>query len=462
MNILFIGDFDASFRNMEPILWPLYRRGHRLRLWLGEKTKPGLSDAGIKSFVSATQNIDIGRLVPRQDHWAGRLWTSRDLLTYSIYCKREHPSPHLIKRCYYLSGYQARKTIESKWGKWLLPLGISRAVLRMFEKLTPPDPVIKQRLMEEKPDILVAVSNLNWHTPVVDYVKAALDIHIPTVLLVASWDNLTTKSTFHVFPDEVLVWNEGLVNEAVTLHDVPRKKILITGAPTFDYLFETKPSCDYSSFCMKLGIPADKPFIVYLGSSASISGDETSFAAGFLTELSKRHDVSVVLRPHPFNCEIWENFSAPNLVVWPKGGAWPDMPSSRQALYDTLYHCKAAVGVNTSAMLEAAILDKPCVTIMTDTYRKSQAESGHFQHLVRADFLETAHDYLQANDIIGRILEGEDGKAQNRRRFVREFIRPRGLVDPPGELVARIVELAAQGQSMDRIKKIVNFEFRAA
>ena len=298
------------------------------------------------------------------------------------------------------------------------------------------------------------ISNLIWNTPVMDYVKAAKENKIPTVLIVASWDNLTTKSTFHVVPDAVLVWNEALAKEAMILHNVPREKIVVTGAQTFDYLFELQPSSDYFSFCKKVGISTDKEFIVYLGSSDSISGDETNFFTRFADGLDAHNDVSILLRPHPFNYKIWENYRAPNIVVWPREGKWPDTTTTKQDLYDTIYHCKAVVGVNTSAMLEAAIVNRPCVTIMTDTHRASQAESGHFQHLLVADFLETASSFSEANDIIGRILEGQDTKANQRHKFVRSFIRPRGLHNPPGEIVACVIESIAQGKSVSLEEKL--------
>ena len=43
-------------------------------------------------------------------------------------------------------------------------------------------------------------------------------------------------------PDYTFVWNEALVKEATTLHDVPKDRLIITGAPPFDFWFELQPS----------------------------------------------------------------------------------------------------------------------------------------------------------------------------------------------------------------------------
>lgn len=67
----------------------------------------------------------------------------------------------------------------------------------------------------------------------VEYVKAANAIKIPTVVHVLSWDNLTTKGLCHIIPNLTLVWNEIQSQEAITIHEVPDDKILITGSLFF-------------------------------------------------------------------------------------------------------------------------------------------------------------------------------------------------------------------------------------
>ena len=440
MKILFIGDQVAFFRHMEPILWPLHHEGHNIVIGMGAKGKEGLSDSVVSDFLSTTCNEPLLYLAPRRIFLGNLLTVARDLLGYSIYLKSEHPSPFLADRFKDKMSPFSQKIASKRVFHKMLSTDRTRDYLRGIERLFPPDRKIKKGIAEIKPDIVVAVSSLIWNTPVTDYLKAAKALSVPTVLVIASWDNLTTKSTFHATPDAVFLWNEALTKEAVVLHDMPLEIIHVTGAQTFDYLFEMKPSCGYKAYCKKLGVRPDKPYIVYLGSSVSISGDETGYAREFLSRLDNKDNVSVVLRPHPLNAQIWDDFSAPNLVVSPKGGVWPNALAAKQDLFDVLFHAKAVVGVNTSAMIEAAIMDKPCITIMADEYAHSQAESGHFQHLLQADFLEVAGNFEEANAIIQQILNGTDQKAIQRRNFVQNFIRPRGMERSAGELVATLIE----------------------
>jgi hypothetical protein len=123
------------------------------------------------------------------------------------------------------------------------------------------------------------------------------------------------------------------------------------------------------------------------------------------------------------------------------------MPSAKQAYYDTIFHSQAVIGVNTSAFLEAAILDKPCITVITPDSQSKQSGLGHFQHLINGGFLEVATDYAEAASRIGAILGGKDSRKNQRKQFVREFIRPRGLKIPASRIIAEVIEALGTGQA---------------
>jgi hypothetical protein len=165
--------------------------------------------------------------------------------------------------------------------------------------------------------------------------------------------------------------------------------------------------------------------------------------------------VQILLRPHPLNADIWKEFSADNITVYPRGGEWPDSSESKQDYFNTLFYSEAVMGVNTSAFLEAAIVDKPCVTALTAHYRHTQTGRGHFAHLLNGEFLDIAHSLPEAASRIAAVLRGEDARADHRRRFVRDFIRPRGLHRCASEIFARAVEMVAQSMSAAQIETAI-------
>jgi hypothetical protein len=224
-----------------------------------------------------------------------------------------------------------------------------------------------------------------------------------------------------------------------------------------------QPSLSRAAFCEQVGLNANAPFILYLGSSKSIAPDETPYLQQFAAHLRERSDcrqVQILGRPHPLNFARWKSFSAEGIAVWPRGGEWPDSPESKQDYFNSLFYSEAVMGVNTSGFLDAAIVDKPCVTAITDHYRHTQTGRGHFAHLLNGGFLDIAHSLSEAASLIAALLRGQDTKADQRRHFVREFVRPYGLEQRASEIFARAVEMVAQGMSAaqmeERLKRIAS------
>jgi hypothetical protein len=197
-----------------------------------------------------------------------------------------------------------------------------------------------------------------------------------------------------------------------------------------------------------------KPFVLYLCSSPFIARDETLFVkqlADALNGSAGRGKIGLLVRPHPTNAAIWDGFEDDRMVIWPRGGEYVDIPQARQNYYDSIYHSSAIVGVNTSAMVETTILDKPCLTVMNEHYRATQTGVGHFRHLMGAGFMEVATSFTQASDMLAQIVSGNDGKGALRRRFVEEFIRPVGIERPASEVMATLIASIGSGMDLQTI-----------
>src|SRR4029078_7274683 len=68
------------------------------------------------------------------------------------------------------------------------------------------------------------------------------------------------------------------------------------------------------------------------------------------------------------------------------GGSWwgsnPIDDGSRADYFDSLYYSAAVVGLNTSALVEAAIVDRPVFTILAPEFHENQEGTFHFHHLM--------------------------------------------------------------------------------
>ena len=245
------------------------------------------------------------------------------------------------------------------------------------------------------------------------------------------------------------MWNEALAEEAVQIHDMPRKRIRITGAAHLDRFFELKPTASREEICLRMGSAPDRPYVVYLCSSRTLIASEVDVATALAEALRQRFGdgaPTLMVRPHPTNPGPWEGFGKAGVVVFPKRGDQADSPESWQEYYDQLSGATCVFGLNTTAFLEAVVADRPCLTIVADEFYDSQGKTGHFRHLLAADFLEVSADVDEVAERVALILAGADEKADGRRYFTEWFLRP-GAIDRPATLaVVETIESTARSR----------------
>jgi hypothetical protein len=360
--------------------------------------KPSIA---LDEFLKHTNDTTSGWIDKRSDKWRRWIFPLREVLTYADYNRREGQSPYYAYRW------------GRKWIKRAVPFKsvISNNIiyqwLSKIERCVPPDKRITQELIERSPDVVIA-SPMNYvRCEEVEYVKAAKAMGIPTVAVAISWDNLTTKGLFHVKPDLLLVWNEAHKKEAIEIHRIPKDNIGVTGAPFFDNRLEEQEICKPI---------IDKPYVLYLGSSYNIINDETDF----VKKTQKEYGLPMVVRPHPNNTRKLNHMGCENFLVMP--AILPETKRQLSELYSVIHHCEFAVGVNTSSMIDVIIQDKPCIAAKGDDLK--QRKVIHFQYMLPAL-----------------------GKNGDRKKFVKDFIRPYGNIAAGRVAAERIRELCDQNFS---------------
>ncbi len=447
------------FRNLETVVRELDARGHETVMLHGtrldsargkarfasKKQKMVFMGRGLEVADGEISSLTTGyRPVPEEGRQR-RLRVGRQVINRSLYLRKDHPSPERV-----VAGLE--KSLPPRL-KRFMEYGIVRSVLRRpgalrawrrLERSGSSSERVTSLIRELAPDV-VLVSPTVWpKNPVeADYIHAARKLGIPTIGYLNSWDNLTSKGTVHVLPDVFVVWNEALATEAEKIHLIPRAIIRVTGAPHLDHFFELEPSLSRAEVCRRLGCPDDDPYIVYLCSSRTLIANETHIVTRLADALARELPYgapTIVVRPHPVNPGPWEGYDHPRTTVYPKHGDQADTPESWQDYFNQLAGASAFVGLNTTAFLEAAVADHPCLTIVSDEFFDQQGRTGHFRHLLAADFLELSKDTDEAATRIARVLGGADEKAVERRRFAEQFMRPRGVETSARSVVADTIE----------------------
>jgi hypothetical protein len=267
---------------------------------------------------------------------------------------------------------------------------------------------------------------------------------------------LTNKGLIRLVPDRVIVWNELQRGEAAELHGIPPERVVATGAQRWDPWFGRRPSTGRDEFAAKVGLDRLRPYLIYLCSSNFIAPDETPFVRRWLDVLRSASDeaireIGVLVRPHPQNAKQWRGVELAefgNAAVWPPAGAQTDTTAARDDFYDSLAHSRAVVGINTSAMVESAILGKSVFTLLDPSFVASQEGTIHFHYLLAQNggFVHVAETFAEHVEQLSAALADAGGDHERTQQFIASFARPRGLDVPVAPLVADAVEgVAAMG-----------------
>jgi hypothetical protein len=464
LKLLFFMSHAGGARNFESTLRGLAERGHQIHLVFDRTEKrnlPGFSDLA-QSMVEEYEGITSAKC-PRptkdeEDAWLAG-WLRRSL-DYMRYLEPEFADAPKLRR-------RAESWVSDRLSsRYERATSLGRRAIRMSFRMTVqslrPSPSVEKYLREQAPDAVLITPLLEPGSLQAEYLRVAKRLGVPTCLCVASWDNLTNKGIIHDVPDVVTVWNERQKDEAVRLHHVPADRVVVTGANPYDHWFAWAPSRTRQEFLMDAGLDPSRPYVLYVGSSGFIAPSEASFIVEWITELAAHGlgEMQVLARPHPVNPLVGDNQSASELdsmkqvVIFPRKGTNPTDVQSRQDYFDSLYYCSAVVGVNTSAFLEAAILGRPVMCVLSPRYEETQRGQVHFHHLLTAGggllyasetFAEHAADLTRA---LGVALPEEvvDPRSE---RFVAEFIRPYGRDVPATPIVLDAIESLANGSSVE-------------
>lgn len=453
MKVLFFMGHDGFIRNFEPVLRGLAERDHEVRIVLaGRRAAFGSDACSADELCAELPQVSHTSAAKGRDHafvtFEDALITTRDYIRFHLPAYREATklraraggfAPPLAARVADLPG------VRSPTGVRLFD-----RLLRALERVVPVSPAVARQLAEERPDVALFTPLIGFRSRQVASVRAAKAAGIPTALLVHSWDNLTNKGVLHEIPDRVVVWNEAQQREAVELHGVPPGDVIVTGAQSYDHWFDWEPSTTREQLCAHAGLDPERPFVLYVCSSSFVAPDETGFVRRWLSALrahSALCEADVLVRPHPQHLEQWRSAEIDEpgrTVLWPPMEAERSGPRSRTEYYDSIHHCAAVVGINTSALIEGAIQHRPVLSLLDPEFRDTQGGTLHFHHIAgdQDGFLllgRTMDEHLA--QLASAVSEGAD--PDRTRHFLVRFVRPHGLDAPATPRVLDAIEAVA-------------------
>jgi hypothetical protein len=430
MRVLFVAWRHSYFRNFDSVLRELTARGHEVHLAAEEDEGGALVEALAAECRGLTFGLAPGRA---DDDWS---WVASRLRHGLEYLRYQHrmfdDTPMLVERSRQRTpgAYVAAGQAIRRYARWLRrPVS---ALTRWLERSVPDDPAIRAFIEAARPDVVLITPLITLGSSQIDYLRAARSLGVPTALCVWSWDHLSSKALIRESPDRVFVWNETQKREAVELHDVDPGRVIVTGAQCFDKWFDRAPSRSRAAFCAEVGLPADRPFALYVCSAPFVgSQPEAPFVVDWIRRVrssgsARLRDLPILVRPHPSRRLEWDDVDLgpyADVALW---GDNPVDPQARADYFDSLHHSALVVGLNTSAFIEAAIVGRPVHTILLPEWHDSQMGTVHFRYLFQAG----GGLLISATTFDAHLQQLDDTLVHPSavvKPFVASFVRPHGL-----------------------------------
>ncbi len=453
MRIVFFMRNVGHLRNFEWVIRSLAGKGHSIRLLFDHEKK---ADDRMQESSDRAAQAHLEVLVADHPNIRHRLTNGtytkpksilsisarrlRMMQDYIRYLDPEFAEAHKLReRAALFVRPGVRRVIDAigrrRWSRTVMVKFLS-----MLDALIPPRADVKDLLRRKLKADLVMVTPLFGHgSAQVEYFKAADSLGLRSCLPVASWDNLTSKGVVQCRPGRILVWNEAQRTEGVELQHMSKERIVVTGAHCYEHWFTWEPSTDKEAFLDHVGLDPERDYILFLGSSRFIAADEVPVVLRWAKALRASTnpqvaEMGILIRPHPQNYGAWMNVDVSeigNAVVYPRGSANPVSRDAKAVYFDTMYHCRAVVGVNTSAMIEASILGKPVHTVLFEEMTGTQSGTLHFHHLSDElrGLLRVAKTLDEHVELLGRSLADPTEDERRSKAFVERFVWPKEVGD---------------------------------
>jgi hypothetical protein len=372
VKILFFARHYSYLRLFESSIAELARRGHELTLCADREEAMGgrrMVERLAEQYPNITLGTTPGRAPGAWGEFARRLRLGIDYLRYldprytetpHIRARARDRAPRSVVAIAEHLGPGARQTFAR--------------LLRTLERGIPASTDLERYIASHHADAVLVTPLIELGSPQMDHLAAAKALGMRTALPVASWDHLSSKAVIRNMPDLLLVWNEIQKQEAIEMHGVPADRIAVTGAHPYDQWFDRAPSRSRESFCSRIGLRSDRPFVLYLCSSLFRgTASEPAFVERWVEAIRtntdpRLQDIGILIRPHPARPEEWKQIDLSgfkNIVFW---GEHPVDEEAKNDYFDSMYYSAGVVGLNSSGFLEASVVGKPVKTVLDEHF----------------------------------------------------------------------------------------------
>jgi len=451
MKVLFAALHFANYRNFESVVRELAALGHQVHLTAEEPESLGGAQL-VERLAHECPGVTWGFLPTMSEPWLPFARKIRHGVEHVRFLAPEYAGATKLQLRSEERTPRLVRWLASRGPRMVLGQRRLLQVLAGVEKHVPVSDTLRALLADTRPDVVVVTSLTVGRSMQVHLLNAAHALGIRTVGAVLSWDHLSSKALVHVAPRRTFVWNDTQRQEAVRMHGLGETTVVATGAQCYDQWFDRTPSRSREAFCASLGLDPSRRIVLYVCSTMSPPPDplEPVFVREWAQAVRQSPDPDVrnatlIVRPHPERVREWRNVTLADIDHVVLHGRSPIDAEAKADYFDSIYHSDAVVGLCTSAFIEAAIVGRPVLTLLLPAFRLHQEEMAHFRYLltVGGGLLHTAGSVPDHLVQLAAAVGGRGRREERNRRFLVEFVRPRGLdVPATPSFVSELVALA--------------------
>ena len=328
--------------------------------------------------------------------------------------------------------------IKVALGRVLTRLG-SGSPYAMSDRLVS-DPEM-ERLFDEYRPVLVVCANPGLVFSELPLMRTARRRGVTCMAIDASWDNFTNKLLPVRQVDRLVVWNDLMKTQAVSLHGYRPDAVRVAGAPQFDVHFKPQARASRDEFFKRIGADPSRKLIA-LTTTPRVLYRHHDHVLRVLAQAIERGPLSgaqVLVRLHPRDeVDSYREFAGvPHIIIEKPfrtsvmvadGLAIDVMPEHQRHLGDTLSHADVVVNVASTITIEACIFDTPVVNISFDgpedePYVRSARRYYKFTHYVNItnrNAVRVAESPEAMVEAVARYLADPALDAEGRRQVVAD------------------------------------------
>lgn len=399
---------------------------------------PMAADAAFVAEV-AHPRVEVGSLAP---HRPAGLEARLLALLQAGYLDSEVTESVKIRRA------EARAKGIIRWirAKRLLAGAVAPSLLRPATRYDLVDRLVShpeaERLFDEARPALVVTSSPGLIHAEVPLLRTAARRGVPSMAIDPSWDNFTNKLMPARRVSRLVVWNDLMKQQAVSLHGYRPDAITVAGTPQWDRYFRDGVAISREAFCARAGLDPAKKIVTLTTTPQDLYRHHDHVLRVLARAMAGRAwpwPAQVLVRLHPRDDRgcyaAFEGLPGVTIekpfrdTVRASDGLAVDVTTaSQQHLADTMRHSDVVVNVASTIAIEAAIFDTPVVNVAFDGEAPDPPETSaaryyrftHYANITRHGAVRVAWTPDELVACVGAYLADPTLDAGNRLAMVRE------------------------------------------